>query len=81
MVRRTASYLGEVELQGIISGKRDKQPSREVVWERIAVVVQEQVVVAERRHGDPHLCQVVEVLQGGHLQGRGELHSTWQNAL
>ena len=42
----------------------------EVLWQGTAVVVQEQVVVAERRHGHAHLCQVEQVLHAGHLQKR-----------
>ena len=44
----------------------------EVFWQWAAVVVQEQVVVAERRHGDANLGQVVEILHAGNLQEEGE---------
>jgi len=56
-------YLGEVELQWIVSRQRDKQASRQVLGQRVTMIVEEQRVVAERRHGDADLCQVVEVLQ------------------
>jgi len=58
-----AEYLGEVELQWIVGGQRDKQASRQVLGQRVTMIVEEQRVVAERRHGDADLCQVVEVLQ------------------
>ena len=57
-----------MKLEGVVSGQRDEQASREVVGEGITMVVKEEVVVAEGRHGNPHLGQVVQVLQGRHLQ-------------
>ena len=56
-----------MELEGIICGERHQEAPAKVVWERIAVVVQKQGVVAQRRHGNTHLGQIVEVLHCGHL--------------
>lgn len=41
-------YLGEVELQRVVSAERDAETSREELRQRVPVVVQEQAVVAER---------------------------------
>ena len=46
---------GEMELQRVVRGERDEEASAEVLGQRTAVVVQEEVVVAQRRHGDAHL--------------------------
>ena len=43
------------------------ESSTEVLGERAAVVVQEQVIVAEWRHGHTYLCQVVQVLDARDL--------------
>ena len=56
-----------MELEGIICGEGHQEAPAKVVWERIAVVVQKQGVVAQRRHGNTHLGQIVEVLHCGHL--------------
>lgn len=61
--------LGEVELQGVVSGKGDYEASGKVLWQWVPVVAEEQAVIAERRHGDTDLCQVVEVLQHRCLWG------------
>lgn len=60
--------LGEVELQRVISTQRDAEPARQELRQRVAVVVQEQRVVAQRGHGDGDLSQVVQVLEDWHLQ-------------
>lgn len=41
-------YLSIMELQWVISAQRDSEPPREVVRQGIAVVTQEQRVVAQR---------------------------------
>lgn len=64
------SDLGEVELQGIISGQGDHEPAGQVLGERVPVVAEEEAVVAERRHGDANLGQVIQVLQDGGLRGQ-----------
>ena len=56
-----------MELEGIICGEGYEEAPGKVVWERIAVVVQKQGVVAQWRHGNAHLGEVVEVLHCGHL--------------
>jgi len=52
-----------VKLQRVICGQRDHEPSRQVLWQRVTMVAEEQAVVAERRHGDAYLSQVVQILQ------------------
>lgn len=56
-----------MELQWIISTETDTQPAGEVLGQWITVVVQEQAVVTQRRHGNTDLCQVVQILQYRHL--------------
>ena len=65
IIKRT--YLGEVELQRVISRQRDEQATSEVLRQWIAMIVEKQRVVAERRHCNADPCQVVEVLQHWHL--------------
>ena len=65
-----------MELEWVIGGEGDVEASTEVLREGAAVVVEEEVVVAERRHGNADLSQVVEVLNAGDLDtyregGRG----------
>lgn len=55
--------LSEVELQRVVRGQGHHEASGQVLWERVAMVTEEQAVIAERRHGDAYLCQVVEILQ------------------
>lgn len=57
------SDLGEVELERIISGQRDHETPGQVLWQRVSMVAQEQTVVAQWRHGDANLGQVVKILQ------------------
>ena len=61
-------YLGEVELQRVVGGERHHEPPGEKLWQWVTMVVEEERVVAEWRHGDADLCQVEEVLQHGRLQ-------------
>lgn len=56
-------YLSEVELQWIISGERDIEASSKVLGQRVAVIVEEQWVVTEGRHGYANMCQIVQILQ------------------
>lgn len=60
-------YLSEVELQWIISGERDIEASSKVLGQRVAVIVEEQWVVTEGRHGYANMCQIVQILQHGDL--------------
>lgn len=39
--------LGEVELKRIISGQRDHEASGQVLWQRVAMVTEEQAVVTQ----------------------------------
>ena len=50
-----ATDLGEVELQGIICGQGNVEAAVEVLQQRVAVVVEEEGVVAEGGHGDANL--------------------------
>lgn len=59
-----------MKLQRVISREGNKESPTEIFWQRTAVVVQEEVIVAERRHGHAHLCQIEQVLHAGHLQKR-----------
>jgi len=52
-----------VDLERVVGGQRDEQAACEELGQRVAVVVEEQRVVAERGHRDAHLGQVVQVLQ------------------
>lgn len=52
-----------MELQGVVSGQRDHESSGQVLGQRVSMVAQEQAVVAQRRHGDANLGQVVKILQ------------------
>ena len=62
-----STNLCEVKLQGIVCGERHVQPAVEVLRQRVAVVVQEQGVVAEGGHGNADLGQVEQVLEHGYL--------------
>ncbi len=52
-----------MKLQRIVRTQTDVQPYLEKIREWIPFVRQEQAVVAERRHRDPNLLQIEEVLQ------------------
>jgi len=69
----SAAYLGEVKLQRIVSGQRHEQTASEELRERVAMIVEEERIVAQRRHGDADLRQVVEVLQHGSLAHSGKV--------
>lgn len=56
-----------MELEGIISGEGYEEATGKVLWKGTAVVVQEQRVVAQWRHSNTYLGQVVQVLQCWHL--------------
>ena len=58
---------GKVELERVVRGEGDVESSTEVLGERAAVVVQEQVIVAEWRHGHAYLSQVEQVLDARDL--------------
>lgn len=62
-IRKGAAYLGVVELHGVVGGQRDHQALLMKLQQGILVVLQEQTVVAQRRHGNGHLSQVIQVLQ------------------
>lgn len=66
----TRTDLGVVELHGVVRGQRHTQAFVEELSERVLVVLKEQAVVTERRHGDGHLAQVIQVLQHGTLGER-----------
>lgn len=54
--------LCEVELQRIVRTQRHAQPARQVLGQRIAMVIEEQRVVGQRRHGNADLRQIVQIL-------------------
>lgn len=60
--------LSEVKLQGVISGQGDHEASGQILRQRVTMVAEEQAVIAERRHGDAYLCQVVQILQHRSLE-------------
>lgn len=60
--------LSEVKLQGVVRGQGDHEASGQVLWQRVTMVAEEQAVIAERRHGDAYLCQVVQILQHRSLE-------------
>mmetsp|Transcript_8423 Transcript_8423/g.52656 ORF Transcript_8423/g.52656 Transcript_8423/m.52656 type:complete len:274 (+) Transcript_8423:4142-4963(+) len=55
--------LGEVDHQWIVRGQAHIKPPIEKCGERVPVIVQEQVVVAQRRHCKTDLFEVIQVLQ------------------
>lgn len=63
MISSAAAHLSEVELQRVIGGQGHHQAAGQILGQRVAVVTQKQTVVAERRHRDAHLSQIVQVLQ------------------
>lgn len=63
-----STHLCVVELHGVVSGQRHTQAFVQEFSEGILGVFQEEAVVAERRHGNWHLGQVVEVLQNRALK-------------
>lgn len=66
---RVVTDLGEVELQRVVRAEGDAETAGEELRQGVAVVVEEEGVVAEGRHGDGDLGQVVQVLQHRHLDG------------
>lgn len=62
-----SGYLCVVELQGVVGGERHVEAPGQVLGQGVAMVVEEERVVAEGGHGDAHLRQVVQVLQYRHL--------------
>lgn len=60
--------LGEVKLQRVVCGQRDHEASGQVLRQRVAVVAEEQAVIAERGHGDAYLSQVIQILQHRSLE-------------
>lgn len=64
------TYLGKVELQRVIGTQCDAESSGQELWQRVAVVVEEQRIVRQRGHGDVDLCQVVQVLENWHLENK-----------
>ena len=58
------THLGVVELHGVVGGQGHAQAFVEELSEWVFGVLQEQAVVAQRRHGNGELSQEVQVLQG-----------------
>ena len=56
-----------MDLQGVVGGKADVQATCEEQRQRVAVVVQEEGVVGQRRHAEPNLRELAlgsELVQG-----------------
>lgn len=53
------AHLGEVELEGVVGGEGDHEPPREVLGQGVAVVAEEEAVVAERGHSNGNLGEEV----------------------
>ena len=53
-----------MELHGVVCRQRNHQPLLEELQQWVLAVLQEQAVVAQRRHGNGELSQEVQVLQG-----------------
>ena len=58
----------EVELQRVISGQGHDEASGVELRQRVLVVVQEEGIVAERRHCNANLREIVQILQHWTLQ-------------
>jgi len=57
-----------MKLKWIVCGEGDKKTTSEELTQRIAMITQKQRIVAERRHGDADLCNVIQILQNWTLQ-------------
>lgn len=57
------THFGEVELERVVGGQGDHEAPGQILWQWVAVVAEEQTVVAQRRHGDANLGQVVQILE------------------
>lgn len=75
------SDLGVVELHGVVGGQRHAQAFLQELPQGVLGVLQEQAVVAEWRHGDRDLRQVVEILQNWALGGGTAHGNTAKGAL
>mmetsp|Transcript_24397 Transcript_24397/g.49421 ORF Transcript_24397/g.49421 Transcript_24397/m.49421 type:complete len:215 (+) Transcript_24397:108-752(+) len=53
-----------VEQQGVVSGKGDIQPPLEEFWKWVVGNLAEEKVVREGAYGQPHLVEIVQVLEG-----------------
>lgn len=56
-----------MELKRVICTQADVQPHLEEVRKGVALVGQEEGIIAEGTHGEPDLLQIEQVLQGGDL--------------
>lgn len=65
-----------MELHGVVSGQGNHQAFLKELQQWVFVVLQEQAVVAQRRHGNGDLRQEVQVLQHRTLLGRTNRRST-----
>lgn len=65
-----------MELEGIVGTQADVETTVEEGWEGVALIVQEQGVVGQGRHGDTHLGQVEQVLEGGDLAQQDSVRDT-----
>lgn len=65
-----------MKLKGIISTQTDIESAMEEGREGVALIVKEERVVGERRHGNTHLCQVEQVLKRWHLAKKNSVRDT-----
>lgn len=59
-----------MELQRIISTESDTEAAGQELRQRVAMVIEEQRVVAQWGHGDRDLTQIVQILEDWHLQNK-----------
>jgi len=60
-----------VEVQRVVGGQTDVEALGQELGKRAALVAQEELVVAQGRHGHAHLAQEIQVLQDRALKING----------
>lgn len=63
-----------MKLQWVVCGQRHHEAAGQIFGQRVAVVAEEQAVIAERGHGDAYLGQVVQILKHRSLEGDWGVH-------
>lgn len=59
--------FGERELQRVIGGQGDVEPSLQILGERVSVVREKEGIIAQGRHSNADLVEIEDVLQKRHL--------------
>jgi len=59
----TVTDLCKMKLKRIVGGEGDEKAASEEFTQRIAMITEKQWIVAERRHGDADLCNVIQILK------------------